>query len=138
MPSSAYWRDEHPLGLDGLQGCTIAVSDQVSATTDFQALLEHEVLYEAPRPAICATAVGLQVGGAVLELIAPDGDGPLQDHLIEHGEGIRSTVFRVIDLDRVQNHFADLGITLVPGTAPDSLAIPPEYHMNVLIEFATH
>jgi Glyoxalase/Bleomycin resistance protein/Dioxygenase superfamily len=135
MPTSSYWRDEHPLGLTGLHGCTVAVSDLASATADFQALLEHQVLYETRRPSVAGIAVGMLVGGAVLELIAPDGDGPLHRHLIEHGEGIRSTVFEVPDLDRVRTYFAERGISLVPGTAPGSLAIPAAHHLDVLVEF---
>jgi hypothetical protein len=136
MPSASYWRDEQPLGLTGLHGCTVAVRNLASAMADFQALLEHEVLYETRRPHVAGTAVGLLVGGAVLELIAPDGDGPLHEHLLEHGEGIRSTVFRTVELDRVRNHFDELGIDLVPGTLPDSLAIPARQHLDVLVEFA--
>jgi hypothetical protein len=135
MPSASYWRDEHPLGLTGLHGCTVAVRDLASAAADFQALLEHEVLYEIQRPNVGGTAIGLLVGGAVLELIAPDGEGPLQQHLVEHGEGIRSTVFGTADLDRVPSYFTELGIELVPGTLPDSLAIPPAQHLDVLVEF---
>jgi hypothetical protein len=135
MRSAGYWRDEHPLGLVGLHGCTVAVRDLASATADFRALLEHEVVYEAPRPGVAGTAVGLRVGGVVLELLAPDGDGPLQHHLVEHGEGIRSTAFAVVDLDRVRGHFAERGIDLVPGSVPDSLAIPAPQHLDVLVEF---
>ncbi len=136
MPAASYWRDEHPLGLTGLHGCTIAVHHLESATADFQALFEHEVLYEIPRPTVAGTAIGLRVGGAVLELVAPDGDGPLLQHLLDHGEGIRSTVFAVADLAPVRRHFDRLDVDLVPGTLPDSLAIPAAQHLDVLVEFA--
>jgi hypothetical protein len=136
MPSPSYWRDEHPLGLAGLHGCTVAVRDLSSAVADFQALLEHEVLYETDRPSVAGAAIGLRVGGAVLELIAPNGDGPLLDHLLTHGEGIRSTVFAVTDLDPVRRHFAELRVDLVPGTLPGALAIPAEQHLDVLVEFS--
>ena len=76
------------------------------------------------------------MGGAVLELVAPDGDGPLQQHLQEHGEGIRSTVFGVHDLDHARTYFRERGIELVPGTAPDTLAIPAEQNRGVIFEFA--
>jgi hypothetical protein len=136
MQSPTFWRDEHPLGITGLHGCTIAVTD-LTAVADFRALLEHEVLHESRRPGVAGIAVGLRVGGAALELVAPDGDGPLQRHLVEHGEGIRSTVFDVLDLDRVRRRFGELGIDLVPGTLPDSLMIPPEHHLDVLVEFVS-
>jgi hypothetical protein len=135
MPTASYWLDEHPLGLSGLHGCTVAVREVASARARFGTLLDHEVVYEVARPHLNATATGLRVGGTVLELIAPDGDGPLLDHLVEHGEGIRSTVFEVRDLDRARRYFHEQAIDLVPGTAPESLAIPPEQHLGVLVEF---
>ncbi len=64
------------------------------------------------------------MAGAVLELVAPDGDGTLEQHLRAHGEGIRSTVFGVRDLDRIRAYFGERGIDLVPGTAPDALGDP--------------
>jgi hypothetical protein len=136
MQPAAYWGDEHPLGFTGLRGYTVAVADMPSALADFQAVLHYESLYEVRREVVAATGVGLVVGGAVLELVAPDGDGPLQRHLREHGEGIRSTVFGVRDLDRVRTYFRERGIDLVPGTAPDTLAIPAQQNRGVIFEFA--
>ncbi len=136
MPAATYWRDEHPLGLTGLRGYTVAVHDLANALADFRAVLDAEVRDEQRRDALGATGVGLLVGGAVLELVAPDGDGPLQQHLRAHGEGIRSTVFGVNDLDRARAYFTERGIDLVPGTAPDTFAIPAEMNRGVIFEFA--
>jgi hypothetical protein len=136
MQTAAYWRDESPLGFTGLRGYTVAVADLASSLADFRAVLQHEVLDEVRRDAVAGTAVGLVVGDAVLELVAPDGDGPLQRHLREHGEGIRSTVFGVRDVDAVRAYFGDRGIELVRGTAPDALALPAEQNRGVIFEFA--
>lgn len=135
MQPAEFWRDEHPLGLTGLVGLTIAVSDLDAGVADLGALLAHDVVDEGARPAVHATAVSLQVGDAVLDVLAPDGDGPLRDHLVEHGEGIRSTVFGVRDLDRAAAYFADRGVELVPGAAPDALAIPAAQNLGVIFEF---
>jgi hypothetical protein len=135
MRPPEYWRDDHPLGLTGLRGCTVAVTEMAQAVEDFGAVFHHEVLYEDARPAVGATAVGLHIGDAVLELLAPTGDGPLQQHLIEHGEGIRSTVFAVRDLDRARSCLRDHGIEMVPGAAPDTLAVPAEQNLGVVFEF---
>jgi hypothetical protein len=136
MPPAAYWRDEHPLGFTGLSRYTVAVADLPSALADFQAVLDHEVLSEQRRDALAAKGVSLLVGGAVLELVAPDGDGPLREHLRAHGEGIRSTVFGVRDLDRARAHFVERGIEVVTGTAPGTFAIPAEQNRGVIFEFA--
>jgi hypothetical protein len=78
----------------------------------------------------------LRIADAVLELLAPVGDGPLQEHLIAHGEGIRSTRFGVRDLDIARRYFHDRGIELVDGAAPGTLAIPPHQNLGVLFELA--
>ena len=136
MPPAAYWRDEHPVGFTGLRGYTVAVRDLDRAVADFRALLDHEVVYERRRDTLAARGVGLLVGGAILELVAPDGGGPLAHHLAAHGEGIRSTVFGVRDVHRARAHFTERGIEVVPGTAPDAFAIPADRNRGVIFEFA--
>jgi hypothetical protein len=136
LQSATFWRDEHPLGCTGLHGYTVAVADLATAVTDFSAVLEHEVRYEVRRETIAGTAVGLEIGGAVLELVAPDGDGPLREHLQTRGEGIRSTVFGVRDIDRARAYFAERDVELVPGTAPEAWAVPAAQNRGVMFEFA--
>src|SRR5262249_51371255 len=123
------------LGLTGLHGLTIAVADLAQARGDFEAVLRHEVIDEGPRPAIAASAVALQVGDAVLELLGPDGDGPLRDHLLAHGEGIRSTVFGVRDRAQAARYLRERGVEPVSGAAPGTLAVPAEQNLGVIFEF---
>jgi hypothetical protein len=136
MPPAAYWRDEHPIGFTGLSGYTVAVRDLDRGVADFRAVLEHKVAYERRRDALAARAVGLLVGGAIVEVVAPDGDGPLAQHLAAHGEGIRSSVFGVRDVDRARAHLVEHGLEVGPGTAPDAFAIPADQNRGVLFEFA--
>lgn len=136
MKSPEWWRDEHPLGLDGLRAVTVAVNDMAAGLEDFQAVFHNEVAYEDTRPADGAKAVGLRIADSVLELVAPDGDGPVQQHLLAHSEGIRSTVFGVRDLDQARAYFAEHEIDLVPGSTPERLAIPAAQNLGVIFEFA--
>ena len=136
MKPAEHWRDEHPLGLTGLKGITVAVTDLDEAVADFRAVFASEVVYEEPRPAINASSVGLQIADAVLEVVAPVGDGALQEHLLAHAEGIRSTVFGVRDLDQAVRALRDRGVDLVPGSAPNSMQIPPEQNRGILFEFS--
>jgi len=136
MRPAEYWRDEHPLGLTGLKAVTVAVNDLAQGVEDFRAVFACDVAYEIERPAIGAQAVGLQIADAVLEVVAPTGDGELQQHLLAHSEGIRSTVFGVRDLDQAASVLREKGVELVPGSAPDMLAIAPEQNLGVLFEFA--
>jgi hypothetical protein len=50
MQPAEYWRDEHPLGLTGLKGYSVAVRDLDQAREDFEALFDHEVVYAKPVP----------------------------------------------------------------------------------------
>ena len=132
----AYWRDEHPLGITGLKAYTLAVHDIEAASRFLQSFLGAAPAYEAPRPAIGARAVGLQVADCVVELLAPVGEGPLIEHLKESGQGIRSIVFGTRDLDQARRGLEGRGVALAPGAAPDSFAVPTAANLGVLFEFS--
>jgi catechol 2,3-dioxygenase-like lactoylglutathione lyase family enzyme len=135
MKSAEYWR-HHPLGLTGLKGNAVAVHEIDAAREFFQSFLAAEVVYEEPRPAVAARAVGLRVADAVIELITPAGEGALQRHLHRFGDGIRSTVFRVGDIERAKRYFAERRINLLPGDAPNTWAIPPDDNLGLIFEFS--
>ena len=136
MKTAEYWRDEHPLGLTGLKAYTVAVRDIDAAGAFMQSFLSAEPVYEEARPAVQGRAVGFQVADAVLELLTPTGGGELQRHLDRYGDGIRSTVFGVRDIEQAKGYFTDRGIGLVPGAAPNSIAIPAEANLGVMFEYA--
>jgi catechol 2,3-dioxygenase-like lactoylglutathione lyase family enzyme len=131
-----YWRDEHPLGYTGLKRYSVAVSDLEAATKFFQDFLGGSVAYEEDRPAVAARAIGITLADTVAELISPIGPGTIERFLARYGDGIRSTVFGVRDLDRVKAHFAEHGVTVQPGDAPDAIAIAPEDNLGLLFEFS--
>ncbi len=131
-----YWRDEHPLGCTGLKRYGVAVSDLDAATKFFLDLTNATVLYEADRPTVGAHAVGLGLADTVAELISPTQDGAISRYLARYGDGIRSTVLAVRDLQQAKAYFDSRGIALRPGDAPDALAITPEDNQGLLFEFA--
>jgi hypothetical protein len=131
-----YWRDEHPIGLMGIKGYTQTVSDIVAGARFLQSLLEAESVYEVERPDLAARAVGLRIADVVVELLTPSGDGPLRREMQLVGQGIRSTVFKVRDIDQARQYFVGRGLQLIPGTAPGSFAIPPAANLGILFEFS--
>ena len=135
MRPQSYWRDAHPLGINGLKGYTLAVADLDAASLFLCRFLDATFAYEAPRPAIAAHGIGLRVADAIVELLTPSGDGPLARHLHRHGEGIRSTVFAVRDVAATRHHLATQGLALTDGTAPDSFAVAPEASLGLVFEF---
>jgi len=131
-----YWRDEHPLGCTGLKRYSLVVADIEAASRFFQECMGATILYEGPRPEVGARVVGLDLAGTVAELLAPLEDGVMQRHLARYGDGLRSTVLEVRNLQQAQTYFAERGITLQPGDAPDTLAIRPEDNRGLLFEFS--
>jgi catechol 2,3-dioxygenase-like lactoylglutathione lyase family enzyme len=133
---AAYWRDEHGLGCEGLKRYSIAVGDLEAAVAFFGAAFGAEVLYEARRAPAQARAVGLAIADTVAELVSPVGPGPVADYLERYGERIRSTVLAVRDLGQAEGYFAEQGVRLVPGDAPDTLALEPRHSHGLMFELS--
>lgn len=136
-----HWRDDHPLGLTGLKRIGVGVSDADAAVAFFTDLTDGTVIYEEARPAVDARAVGLQLADTVIELLTPveggaGAGGELAAHLARWGDGIRSTVFEVNDLGKVEAYFAGRGVQPRPGDAPGTLALDPADNAGVLFEFS--
>jgi len=135
LKPSEYWR-EHAVGYTGLKRFSVAVSDLAAATRFFEGFLGADLLYEEVRPAVTARAVGFSLADTVVELLSPNGPGPMERHLVRYGDGIRSTVFAVRDLDQARHYFAERGVVPGPGDAPDTFAIAPEDNLGLLFEFS--
>lgn len=132
---AAYWHDEHPLGLTGLVGFTHAVEDLAAASQFTQSFLAATPVYEVERAEIGARAVGLRVADAVIELQAPTGPGHLRRYLDRQGQGIRSTLFGVRDIDRARAYLTAQGLPIEPGSAEGSFAVPAEANLGIAFEF---
>lgn len=130
-----HWTNDHPLGLTGLKGYTIAVEDLDAGLAFLRGFFACETVYEENRPLVGARAVGLEVGGAVIELIAPTGSGEIADYVQQAGPGIRSTLFGIADLDAARAHFRSFGIEPLPGSTPDRILIPAAANRGLLFEF---
>lgn len=131
-----YWRNEHPLQLTGLKAITLAVHDLEAAKSFLQSFLNAEPIFEAHRPELAARAIGLRVANSEIELLTPEGEGALQREMQRSGQGILSTVFGSANLEAVRDYFAQRSIALIPGTAPDRLAIAPADNLGLRFEFA--
>lgn len=135
MKRRSFWEGEHPLGLTGLVGWSLAVSDLDGASAFMQDFMSAQVVYEADRAAIGAKAVGLAVADDVVEILAPTGEGVLARHHYRFGDGIRATRIGARDLGKLREWFAGKGIALVPGDAANSLALPAEANLGLIFEF---
>lgn len=133
---AGYWRDEHPLGLTGLVGHSHAVWDIAAASAFLRSFLSAEPVYEEDRPTIAAHVQGLRVADGVIELVAPTGAGALHQHLVDYGQGIRSTILAVRDLDEARRWFTAHSIPTAYGDKPGRLTIPAEANLGLIFEFA--
>jgi hypothetical protein len=136
MRSPDYWRDESPLGLTGMKGYSVAVHDIAAASAFFQSFVSAQPIYEEARTNVAARAIGLQVSDEVVELITPTGDGPLQRHLHRYGDGIRSTNFGCRDIEQLRRYFAERGVELIAGDAPNSLAVAGGANLGAIFQFS--
>ena len=136
MHPARHWRDDHPLGLQGLKHYAIAVADLARAAGFIESFLGGTRAYEIDLPLIGGQAIGFHCGDGLVELQAPLGQGALQRHLTRWGNGIRSTVFTVRDLDQARRYFAERGISPDAGSTANSFALPPQASFGVLFEFA--
>jgi len=131
----SYWADEHPLGCLGLARYSIAVADAADARAFLEGTLNGAVAYEEDRPAIGARAVGVALADTIVELLAPTGEGVISRHLARWGDGIRSMVFQVKDLERARAYFEQKGAGLAPGDTPGCVALHPGDNCGLLFEF---
>jgi hypothetical protein len=131
----SYWRDEHPLALEGFERLTISVESVDAAVERIQTLAGVPKTGEVERPQAGARGAQLQVGDIVWELLEPTGDGPLASYLERYGQRIRSSVFRTADLAKAEAHLRDQGFDLVSGDTEGAVAIDPAQNKNLMFEF---
>jgi catechol 2,3-dioxygenase-like lactoylglutathione lyase family enzyme len=129
-----WWKEEHPIGYLGLHHLSFACTDLDEAERFWCALTGGEATYRADRPAVAASAVGLDIGFPV-ELIAPNGRGRIADYIDRYGPRMWATTFAVSDIDATAAYFRSRDIELVPGDAPGSLMVPPERNLQVVYQF---
>jgi hypothetical protein len=134
LKPDAWWRDEHPLGVTGLARITTVVRDLDASVEQFTGLVDCEIVGHPARTG--ASAVELLVTGTIYELLAPTADGPLAGFAERYGDRMRSAVYRVADLGRVEKHLAGLGVTLEPGYTAGTFLVPPAQALNLHFEFS--
>ena len=134
LRTARWWEEEHPIGYRGLHHLSFACADVDDAEAFWCELTGAEVSYRAERPAVAATAVGLNIGFPV-ELIAPTGSGAIATYLDRYGPRIWGTTFAVRDLEATSAYFTSRGVELVPGDAPNTLMVPPAHNLHVVYQF---
>ncbi len=110
-----YWRDEHPLGIDGSPCIRVSSHGALDAARWLASLTGREVDYDERRPQLVGRAVGVHLAGHSIEFVEPEAEGPLSRFLEARGERIHSVSLPVRDLSSALGHLEDMGVGVLPG-----------------------
>jgi hypothetical protein len=135
--SSAYWRDEHPLGIARVSHLTTVVTDLDRARDLFAGPLEGRVLHR--ETSAVAESVFVLVGNdTVVELAKPTASGSrLAADLAANGELPHACTFTVGDLDAAERHIDKVGVR-VADRGGDTFTLEPADCFGAVYAFTTN
>ena len=82
----------------------IAVSNRHAAEEVVEEVLGGELVRRDNTSPLAARRSTMQAGSSLIELLEPDGAGPVQDFVSKYGSGLFGTGFSVDDLDAAAHH----------------------------------
>ncbi len=107
-------REPEPTRVDRIDHVVIAVRDVAQATPEMARLLGCSPSWKGPQPADGTSNVLFRLANTTLELLAPEGDGPvgraLRTHIDAQGEGLLRLDFGTRDLEAVRASLASIGV----------------------------
>ncbi|GAA4232740.1 catechol 2,3-dioxygenase-like lactoylglutathione lyase family enzyme [Streptosporangium album] len=132
--SPAYWRDEHPLGIERVSHMTVVVRDLHRATSFYAGTLDGDVVGHSDRTPAGTRSVYVAVGeDSIIELARPHSDDSLAGRdLAENGEIMHSVTFKVRDLAAAEQHLAANGVRIAERQGDDVVLHPDDCFGAVL------
>lgn len=128
------WRDDHPLGIEGLQSVGVSAPSLDAARALFADRLDWPELGRRALPGDAAQALAFDMGDCAIEAMVPqDEASPLASHLREV-QGIFCITFQVRSADAAADYLRGKGFELV-GDVADRFAIHPRQAHERLIYF---
>jgi hypothetical protein len=132
-----WWRDQHPLGIEGLQSIGVSVPSLGEAREIFAAKLGWPELSSRHLPGDGADCASFLIGDAVLEAMQPVATGsPLAQHCREM-QGIYCLTFKVRSAAAAAAYLRSKGLGLI-GDVATRFAIRPEQAFGRLLYFTEH
>ena len=131
--STAYWSDEHPLGVERVAYMTVVVRDLEAAVGFYSGVLGGEVLRRG-RGSDAADSAFVRVGeDTVIELARPDDEHSRAGRdLARNGEIMHSVTFRVRSLDAARRHLGACGVRVAEQRSGDLVLEPDDCFGAVL------
>jgi hypothetical protein len=132
--SSAFWRDEHPLGIQRTSRMTNVVRDVDRALPLFTGPLGGRVFHRQTTD-VAESAFVMVGSDSVIELARPvTEDSMLARDLSDNGEIPHGVHFLVRDLDSVERHVEKLGIRVAERRG-GAIVLDPRDTFNAVIGF---
>jgi hypothetical protein len=131
------WRDEHPLGIEGLQSIGVSTPSLDVARECFGARLEWPEIGSRTLPGEDAECVCFDMGDTVIEAMAPSvEDSELARHLRET-QGIYCLTFKVKSAAAAADYLSGKGFELI-GDVATRFAIRPDQAFGRTIWFTAN
>lgn len=130
----AKWRDDHPLGIEGLQSIGVSAPSLEAAREIFAGKFEWPELGTRDLPGDEATCAAFHMGDTVIEAMVGTGDDKAVARHCRDIQGIYCMTFKVKSASAAADYLCGKGLTLVGDTA-DRFAIAPEQAQGRLIYF---
>jgi methylmalonyl-CoA/ethylmalonyl-CoA epimerase len=126
--SAGWWRDSHPLRIEGLSSIVTATDDLAAASRFYTDVFGLQQVGEYEVPEAGARAVSFAIGTKVpfvIEVWHPTGDGTaLADYVATYGGGIYAVNLKVESLSAAVSFLTSKGLRLI-GDSERRVVIDP-------------
>jgi Glyoxalase/Bleomycin resistance protein/Dioxygenase superfamily len=132
-----WWRDEHPLGIEGLQSIGVATPSLAVARETYATKFGWPEISARQLPGDDADCASFLLGDTVIEAMQPlGGDSPLAVHSRDL-KGIYCLTFKVRSAEAAADYLRAKGFELM-GDVTGRFAIQPEQAFGRLLYFTEH
>ena len=133
--SAAFWRDQHPLGIERASHITVVVRDLGKGKEFYQDALGGKLLHEEETAGYKKSAFFAVGEDTVVELTQPLSAATAEARDLEHaGEGLYGVTFKTRDLARAAQ-FLESKKQRIESGGPDSLVINREDSFGIGVGF---
>ncbi len=126
------WRDDHPLGIEGLQSIGVSAASFAAARECFGERLELAELGQRDLPGEDADCVAFDLGDTVIEVMVPKGDESVLGWHANEVQGIYCLTFKVKSAEVAAAYLRGRGFELVGETATRFAIHPREAHERLI------
>ncbi len=130
--TGAKWRDEHGLGIEGMQSIGVSVPSLSEARELFAERLgcpEIAARHDAGEAADCAA---FNMGDTVIEAMQPLGEASLLAEHLRDVQGIYCLTFKVKDAEAAAAYLRSMGLELIGDTATRFGIAPAQAHGRLI------